>query len=265
MYYFYKTTNTINGRFYYGSGSREVYIGSGLSLDLARKKYGDENFIHERLRFFNSRKEAFAFEDRFLKLFKISSIPQSYNIIDSAFGGDNFTNHPYKEAIIEKRLATYNKRISETGYSDAELLRNEKLKEMGAVLSKREDFHDIVMKGISSRKDRWEREGYSDAEITGRKKASDALTLHNQDPAFRKKQAERMRETMTGKKLSAEWRASIGKASKGRKQPDTYCKKLEINGIVYRSQKEAVDTLNIAMSTLKFRLNSKNFKTWFYL
>lgn len=85
--YFYKTTNLINGRYYYGSGSRKQYLGSGKILLEAIDKYGKENFKVEILRQFDTREKAFKFEDRFLKLFKISEDLKSYNIKDSSIGG----------------------------------------------------------------------------------------------------------------------------------------------------------------------------------
>ena len=41
-FYFYKTTNLINNKIYYGSGCRENYLGSGVHLHYAIKKYDKE-------------------------------------------------------------------------------------------------------------------------------------------------------------------------------------------------------------------------------
>jgi hypothetical protein len=101
-FYFYKITNLINNKFYYGSGQFNNYKGSGSALKNARKKYGDENFKFEILRRFESREEAYTFESRFLKLFKISSLKQSYNQKDAGLGGDTLSNHPDREHIIKK-------------------------------------------------------------------------------------------------------------------------------------------------------------------
>ena len=39
IFYFYKTTNLINGKFYYGSGSiKKPYYGSGINVIRAVKK-----------------------------------------------------------------------------------------------------------------------------------------------------------------------------------------------------------------------------------
>ena len=62
QYYFYKTTNTINQQFYYGSGSRKYYLGSGVHLKAAIEKYGKENFQFEILKTFETREDAYAFE-----------------------------------------------------------------------------------------------------------------------------------------------------------------------------------------------------------
>ena len=103
IFYFYKTTNLINGKFYYGSGSStKPYFGSGLNIISAVKKYGIDNFQTKQLRFFDSREKAYSFEDRFLKLYKISENKNSYNIKNAGLGGDPFTNNPNKEELRER-------------------------------------------------------------------------------------------------------------------------------------------------------------------
>lgn len=68
MYYFvYKTTNTINGKFYIGKHrckdlSKDSYLGSGRTLRQAIKKYGKANFKREILCFFESEEEALDYE-----------------------------------------------------------------------------------------------------------------------------------------------------------------------------------------------------------
>lgn len=63
---FYKTTNNINGKYYYGVHSTnkldDGYIGSGKLLTRAVRKYGKENFTKEILAIFDSKEEAFLLE-----------------------------------------------------------------------------------------------------------------------------------------------------------------------------------------------------------
>lgn len=67
IYYFlYKTTNLINNKYYYGVHStdnlNDGYMGSGVVLRLAFKKYGKENFNREIIKFFDSAEQMFQAE-----------------------------------------------------------------------------------------------------------------------------------------------------------------------------------------------------------
>jgi hypothetical protein len=121
MFYFYKTTNLINGNFYYGSGTlkeKDTYLGSGIWVKRAIHKHRKSSFKKEILKYFDTRKEAFDFENRFLNLYQISSIKESYNIKDAAEGGDIFTNNPNKEQIRENLKAGQHKRHKDNPVSD---------------------------------------------------------------------------------------------------------------------------------------------------
>lgn len=104
--YFYITKNLINGKFYYGSSTvgNTNYFGSGKLIVAAIKKYGIENFEHIPLKLFETRKQAFEFEDKFLKLYKISKNTMSYNLKDCGEGGNTWEN-----LTKEERLAASNK------------------------------------------------------------------------------------------------------------------------------------------------------------
>jgi hypothetical protein len=136
-FYFYKTTNLLNGMFYYGSGQHKNYYGSGKVLQRAITKYGLSNFKVEILKRFSDRKTAYEFEERFLRLYKISTLKNSYNIKDRAWGGDVFTNNPDKEAYRKslsvaqtKRYADPNERIKANPFHNASPERTNELKKI---------------------------------------------------------------------------------------------------------------------------------------
>lgn len=67
-HFVYKTTNKINGHYYYGvhntNNLDDGYIGSGAALKVAVKKYGVENFEREIIKFFDTMDEAFKYESK---------------------------------------------------------------------------------------------------------------------------------------------------------------------------------------------------------
>ena len=90
-HYFYKITNRINHKYYYGIHSTnnldDGYMGSGTSLHKAYEKYGMENFVKEILKFFPTRKDASDYERDIVNESLIKN-NECYNI---RLGGDNGT------------------------------------------------------------------------------------------------------------------------------------------------------------------------------
>lgn len=64
--YFYKITNLVNGKYYYGIHSTDNlddgYMGSGIVIRKAISKYGKENFYKEFLKFFDTRMDLIEYE-----------------------------------------------------------------------------------------------------------------------------------------------------------------------------------------------------------
>jgi len=85
----YKTTNLVNGKYYIGVHSCKCnpcrYLGSGVALKAAIRKYGRDNFKRQTLRDFSSREEALVFEKDIVN-FKSS---QTYNMVEGGLGGQH--------------------------------------------------------------------------------------------------------------------------------------------------------------------------------
>lgn len=87
----YKTTNLINGKFYVGKDEKNKpdYLGSGINLQRAIKKYGKENFIKETLEVCLTREELVEREKYWIKETKAQKL--GYNIADGGWGGNTYT------------------------------------------------------------------------------------------------------------------------------------------------------------------------------
>ena len=85
---FYKITNILNGKIYYGvhNNSDINYLGSGTVLATARQKYGDHNFRRDTVAS-GSKEEMFALERRIVTEEFVKN-PTNYNIALGGCGGD---------------------------------------------------------------------------------------------------------------------------------------------------------------------------------
>lgn len=89
-HYIYKTTNNINGKYYYGKHSsvkeNDIYIGSGTALRHAKEKYGNENFTKEILAYCDSSEDALELEEMVVTQEEINN-DMCYNIKLGGKGG----------------------------------------------------------------------------------------------------------------------------------------------------------------------------------
>lgn len=90
VYIIYKTTNLINGKYYVGqhnTSANDSYIGSGLILEKAIKKYGKENFQREILEICNKQNKD---EREIYWINKLSATNQEigYNLHNGGIGGN---------------------------------------------------------------------------------------------------------------------------------------------------------------------------------
>jgi len=98
----YLTTNLVNGKQYIGDHSTDNlddnYLGSGLLIVKAIKKYGNINFKKKILEQFSSKNEAFNAQEKYIKKYNTLN-PNGYNI--SPKGGHNVKGCFAKESLIK--------------------------------------------------------------------------------------------------------------------------------------------------------------------
>lgn len=97
FYYFYKITNLINGKFYYGvhqtNNLDDGYMGSGIGINRAYKKYGVQNFQKEILHYFSNAEEMYAYEETIVN----NTLVKDTNCYNQVIGGRN--------NVVMKKLA----------------------------------------------------------------------------------------------------------------------------------------------------------------
>ena len=102
-HYFYKITNLINLKYYYGIHSTnnldDGYMGSGKALKQAIKKYGIENFKKDIIKFFPNLKELSDFE-KFIVNEDLVDDPNCYNLVKGGYFLDDKDILKLKESIV---------------------------------------------------------------------------------------------------------------------------------------------------------------------
>lgn len=124
MYYFiYKTTNIVNGKYYYGAHStnnlNDGYLGSGVALKKAIEKYGKNNFYRKIIEFCGSKDEMYLKEEIVVK--EHYKKEDCYNINIGGLGGWNYVNSSgincgnnnimRKSEEVRKRVSEHQKKL----------------------------------------------------------------------------------------------------------------------------------------------------------
>lgn len=104
-YYIYRIVNNINHKTYIGQHKycnsllvEDKYMGSGIHLKRAQKKYGIENFTKEIITIAMSKSEADILEKYYIEKERKCNIYGCYNIADGGYGGGMKGKHHSEEA-----------------------------------------------------------------------------------------------------------------------------------------------------------------------
>lgn len=113
FHYAYIITNLITGKQYVGDRScnclpkEDPYLGSGIYLNRSQRKYGKENFRKEILELFETKKEAYNAQKKYIDEYN-TLVPEGYNI------DKNGGSRPTSEEINRKiGLGNKGKKLSE--------------------------------------------------------------------------------------------------------------------------------------------------------
>ncbi len=102
----YKTTNRVNGKYYFGvhktTNPHDSYLGSGLRLRNAIKKYGAANFCKDVLFIHLDAESAFDKERELVEVFRAD--PLCMNIREGGTGGFDYINSTGLNAMNQPEL-----------------------------------------------------------------------------------------------------------------------------------------------------------------
>jgi len=122
FYTIYKTTNTINGKFYIGKHQTknldDGYLGSGRILKKAIEKYGTDNFHKEILYICETEKQMNVLE----KILVVPDIEINYNLTKGGNGSFFYANKvctPEDKKIHENRQIFLDRLKSDKSFKDA--------------------------------------------------------------------------------------------------------------------------------------------------
>lgn len=260
----YQIVNIVNGRKYIGSSKniekrfeehrKNLKTNKHINIILQRSynKYGENSFIYEIVEECELDK-LFEFEQKYL-----DTETNLFNIGKKASGGDNLSNHPNKLNIINRMKISLNEKMKKLSIEEKKTIWGKNGKENPNFNNKwTEEQRKLASDRLIEYYKNHEQaiKGKTIEEFYGEEKAKEVKKklsdfaknrTGEKNPFFNKKHSD---ETL--KKMSE---IKKGKYKGSQNIP------FEIDGVIYNSLGEASKELNIHITTIRWRLNSKNKK-----
>jgi group I intron endonuclease len=239
----YKTTNTINGKFYIGKQSCKNlynnYLGSGFLLKRAIEKYGKQSFKKEILWFCDSEEGAYKLESIIVNEEFIAN-ENVYNVKVGGLGSKNMSNE-----TKQKISKTVKKWHDEVGVSD------ETRKKLSVAHSG--ENHHFYGKKLS--------EDHVQKLVDGHTGVSNGP---HSDETKRK-----MSKSHKGKRLSEETKKKISIVQTGKVGPESQKEKISIkviceNNIIHKSMKACASYYKVSSTTISHWIKNPNKSFFIY-
>jgi group I intron endonuclease len=258
----YKIVSKINNKFYIGSAKdinkrwkrhiRDLKNKRHINQHLQRcyDKYGEDNFSFEIVEICN-KEELLIKEQYYLDSLKAYEV--GFNIGKNASGGDNLTNNPNRENIIERMKKTLKENIENMSEEE----RKEKWGRYGKDnpnygKKMSNELKEIIKKANKGRSPI--NKGKTNEELYGVERSKEISKKLSEHASKRKGE----KNPFYNKKHSDEVKEKIGKANKGRKPKNRI--KLSIDDKIFDSYHDASKELGISYVTIRWRCLSNNSK-----
>ena len=266
--YVYKILNTVNGKYYVGStihlqkriarhfSSLRSNSHHNFLLQDDYNKYGDSSFTIEVVAVFDEEKQAKDLEQKLIT----EDYDKNYNLGKYAeYGKDLVSYHPKHDKICKTHSMNnryrYEHMTDEERKEISEMFKGDKNPMYGKHHSKEalEKIRQANLGRIPYNKNK------SLEECFGEEKAK-MIKAKESEYA---KQRTGSKNGFYGKQHTEETKRKISLANKNRIPTNAY--KVKIDGIIYDSLTEASRQLKINLSTVLYRIRSKNFKNYIKL
>ena len=215
--YIYKITNQINGKIYIGKHSTDNlddgYMGSGILICKAEKKYGLENFTKEYLAFCDTEEKLNWFEKFYIKKYKAKEV--GYNLTD---GGDGHLGFIMTEETKQKLSeANKGKTLSEETKQKLRKPKTEETKQKLSEAKKGKTFSEEHKQKLSEAhkgKTLSEEHKQKIGEAIKKQLIEKGVPFKGQHQSEETKQ--KISDAMKGKTFSKEHKQKISEAKKGK-------------------------------------------------
>ena len=208
----YKTTNTLNGKFYIGQDSNDdpSYLGSGILLKKAMLKYGKEHFLKETIERCDTKTQLNEREAYWIE--KTNAIELGYNLAAGGRGGKTYTEE-IRQRISEQFRG---KKISDETLAKRRETREKRLRENPDAYK-----HSPETKQKIGEKSK----GRIPSEYN--RMMSRVKNSGKNNPNYGKSVpwTEERKQAARGKRLSEEHRRKISEGNKGKKMSDEFRQK----------------------------------------
>lgn len=280
----YKTTNTVNGKIYIGKDRKNnpAYLGSGVILSQAVRKYGKDCFRKETIEECLTEKQLDEREKYWIEFYRSCERNLGYNIAKGGTGGDTISNHPRRNEIRHKHSNWMTQNNPTRGVSRSETTiqkwkasytgkwRGENSPNYG-----KKRTEESKLKQSKIRKQWWANLSAEEKVIIAEKisrtsigrvpppkteeqKRNHSIWMTNNNPMKGRTHTPEAKEKISlankGRPKTIEHKSKLSKANLG-KTPSN-AKIVLVDNVEYIGLQSAANALNISVSTLRYRIKS---------
>lgn len=244
-HYFYKITNLINNKYYYGVHSttnlNDGYMGSGTLIRKVINKYGTDNLQKEILKFFNTSEEMFNYEKEFITE-EVINDPKCYNLVG---GGCGYTINHYVSQEVKDKLSAKAKNRPSHNKGRKFITKDcvNKLVEESEIEKYLSDGWEIGVYYSDESREKLKSNGFKGKKFTDeqRKKLSDAKKgkpSSNKGVPLKEETKQKLREANIGKKHSEESKKKMSEKRKGSKHSEETKRKMSNSAMGHETSEE---------------------------